>query len=851
VRILKSARRRAARQERARFGAAGLPACTDARANGLASPTRAFFSCARRRAFGLPSPVVTPRMVLLFVCTLFLSSSLLFLVQPMIAKMVLPLLGGTPAVWNTCMVFFQAALLLGYLYVHAVTRWLRLAQQAALHAALLVVSLATLPIALAAHDEPPADGLPILWLVRVLVVSVGVPFFVVSTTGPLLQRWFARSGRPGAGDPYFLSVAGNIGSIIALLAYPAALERTLRLADQSRLWTIMYASFAVLMIASIAAVRRQSLVGSQESSVSRESPVGSQESEHDRESRVGQSTVGSGLSTRDSRLSTLDSRLSTTNAFPWLALSFIPSSLMLGLTTYLTTDVAPVPLFWVLPLTLYLASFALVFARRVIIPHTLMVRLLPMLALVLVTVIVFASQLPPPIQAPLHLVTFFVAAMVCHGELARTRPDGAQLTAFYLCMSAGGVLGGLFNALVAPIAFRTVVEYPLAIVLACAARPTPESLLGFSRFAQFSGFSRFGGFARTSNSKNLENRANRENPVMDVLVPVGIALMLAVPSTFSRTIGNPVPVLIVYAALTLFCYSLKNRPLRFALSLGALMIGSSVYVGAHQPVEYQGRSYFSVYKVATDPLQHLRVLVHGRIIHGAQSLDPSRRGEPLTYYHRTGPIGHAFATFTGRFAKPRVGIVGLGAGSLAAYAEAGQRWTFYEIDPSIAALARNPRYFTYLHDARTEVRIVLGDARLSLARESAGSLDLLVVDAFGSDTIPVHLLTREALALYFTDLQPHGVLALHISNRYLDLRPLLGDLARDAGLELLAEEDTKLPEAELLTGKAPSTWVVIARTREDLGALAADARWHPLPPCARATVWTDDFSNPLSVMRWF
>ena len=764
-------------------------------------------------------------MVLLFVCTIFLGSSLLFLVQPMIAKMVLPLLGGTPAVWNTCMVFFQATLLLGYLYVHAVTRWLRRGQQAALHAALLVASLLALPVGLAAHDDPPADGLPILWLARVLVVSVGVPFFVVSTTGPLLQRWFARSGRPGADDPYFLSVAGNVGSIAALIAYPLGLESTFRLAEQSRLWAIVYAVFVVAMMAAVAIAYRQSSVTSHQSPVD-----GHQSSDASHQSSVDDAP----LTTDDVRLKTEDRRPTTARHthLSWVALAFVPSSLMLGLTTYLTTDVAPVPLFWILPLTLYLASFALVFARRIVVPHARMVRALPMLALVLVTVMVFASQLPPPIQAPLHLLTFFVAAMVCHGELARRRPEGAQLTAFYVCMSTGGVLGGLFNALVAPIAFRTVVEYPLAIVLACAARPSTLALA-----------------AQRASRENLERRENRANPVLDLLIPLGLgALMLAAPSTLGVA-TNPVPVLLVYAVLALFCFSLKTRPLRFALSLGALMIATTTYVGAHQDVEYRGRSYFSVYKVATDPVRRLRLLVHGRIVHGAQSLVPSYRGAPLTYYHQTGPIGQAFATFTGGFEKPRVGIVGLGAGSLAAYAKPGQRWTFYEIDPAIAALACDPRYFTYLHDARTDVRIVLGDARLSLAKEPAGALDLLAVDAFGSDTIPIHLLTREALALYFKDLQPHGVLAFHISNRYLDLEPLLGDLARDAGLELLAQEDTKVPEPDLVAGKAPSTWALMARAREDFGALTTDARWHPLPPRAHRTVWTDALVLVLQFIR--
>jgi len=739
-------------------------------------------------------------MVLLFVCTLFLSSSLLFLVQPMIAKMVLPLLGGTPAVWNTCMVFFQATLLLGYLYVHASTRWLRLSQQALLHVALLVASLFALPVALAAHDDPPVNGLPILWLARVLVFSVGVPFFVVSTTGPLLQRWFARSGRPGAKDPYFLSVAGNLGSVAALLAYPAGLEPTLRLADQGWVWAGSYATFVLLMIVSVAVAYRQSSGDSQQASI-------------------------------DNRPSSAPR--SWARRIRWVALAFIPSSLMLGLTTYLTTDVAPLPLFWVVPLTLYLASFILVFARRTFVPHALMVRLLPILALVLVTVIVFASQLPPSLQAPIHLLTFFAAAMVCHGELARSRPDGGELTGFYLLMSAGGVLGGLFNALVAPIAFSTVVEYPLAIVLACAARPAIARQRNDA----------------TDDAPSVSMRAR----LVDLMFPLAIgALMLFALSAFSgRKVTDPMAFLMIYVAPALFCFSAKGRPLRFALGLGALMVASSVYLGAHQSVDYQGRSYFSVYKITTDPDRQLRLLVHGRTVHGAQSLDPSRRSEPLTYYHRTGPIGQAFATFTGPLAKPRVGVVGLGAGALAAYAEAGQRWTFYEIDPAIEDVARDPRYFTYLRDARTPINVVLGDARLSLAKEPNASLDLLIVDAFGSDAIPIHLLTREALALYFKTLQPHGVLAFHVSNRYMDLEPLIGGLARDAGLSVLAQEDLTVSPEELQSGKTPATWVLVTRSRQDFGALASDRRWHDLLPGGRSAVWTDDFSNPLSVMRWF
>jgi SAM-dependent methyltransferase len=739
-------------------------------------------------------------MVALFVCTLFLSSTLLFLVQPMIAKMVLPLLGGTPAVWNTCMVFFQATLLLGYLYVHAVTRWLRLGQQALLHIVLLVLSLLALPIALAAHDEPPSTGTPIFWLARVLLLSVGFPFFVVSTSGPLLQRWFARTNKPGAQDPYFLSVAGNLGSIAALLAYPAGLEPRLRLAEQSWLWAGCYTTFVLLMIVSVAIAYR----------TVRQQPATSDSSSADAPAEA----------------------VSIRQKLRWIGLAFIPSSLMLGLTTFLTTDVAPVPLFWVVPQTLYLLSFALVFARRQVIQHTLMLRMLPLLALVLVTVLVFASQLSPLVQGPLHLLTFFAAAMVCHGELARSRPTSSGLTEFYLLVSVGGVLGGLFNALVAPAAFRTVVEYPLAIILACAARPASA---------------RFEAGTSQPAASRLWQRG------LDVAVPLALGLIVfGLLSAFAaRDSREPLPFLLLYVAPPLICFSLKARPLRFALGLAALMIPSSVYLSAHQPVALAGRSYYSVFKVVTDPTRNLRLLVHARTVHGAQSLDPSRAGEPLTYFHRTGPIGQAFESFAGPYAKSRVAVVGLGAGTLAAYAQPGQNWTFYEIDPAIESMARDPRYFTYLRDARADVRVVLGDARLSLAKEADNRFDLLVIDAFGADAIPVHLLTSEALRIYLRTVQPHGVLAFHLSNRYMDLQPLVGDLANAAGLVALAQDQREISAADEQAGKAPSTWVVVARAQEDLGSLASDSRWRRLQPQASPRVWTDDFSNPLSVMRWF
>jgi SAM-dependent methyltransferase len=385
---------------------------------------------------------------------------------------------------------------------------------------------------------------------------------------------------------------------------------------------------------------------------------------------------------------------------------------------------------------------------------------------------------------------------------------------------------------VAPAAFRTVVEYPPAIILACAARPASA---------------RFKAGTSQPASSGLLQRA------LDVAVPLALGLIVfGLLSAFAaRDSREPLPFLLLYVAPPLICFSLKARPVRFALGLAALMIPSSVYLSAHQPVALAGRSYYSVFKVVTDPTRNLRLLVHARTVHGAQSLDPSRAREPLTYFHRTGPIGQAFDSFAGPFAKSRVAVVGLGAGTLAAYAQPGQSWTFYEIDPAIEAMARDPRYFTYLRDARADVRVVLGDARLSLAKEADNSFDLLVIDAFGADAIPVHLLTSEALRIYLRTLQPHGVLAFHLSNRYMDLQPLVGDLANAAGLVALAQDQREISAADEQAGKAPSTWVVVARAQEDLGSLASESRWRRLQSQASPRVWTDDFSNPLSVMRWF
>ena len=730
-------------------------------------------------------------MVVLFAATLFLSSSLLFIVQPMIAKMVLPMLGGTPAVWNTCMVFFQATLLAGYLYAHASTRWLRFHHQAILHIALLAASFFALPVLVATHNaEPPATGMPIGWLLRVLLISVGLPFFLVSSSGPLLQRWFTRTDHRLAADPYFLSVAGNIGSIAALLAYPVLFEPSLRLAEQSSVWTAGYAALMLLTSACFFLVYRRSPAH----------PA---------------ARLAETIEAPDEQAPGWRVRLH------WIALSFVPSSLLLGVTTFLTTDVAAVPLLWIVPLVIYLLTFVLVFARREIVAHSVVLRGLPIFVLPLTWLIVFDTGLPVAIQAPIHLLAFFLAAMVCHGELARRRPQGRYLTEFYLSMSAGGVLGGLFNALLAPLVFTTVLEYPLALLLACAMRPN-----------------RADGSSRTTS--------------LDFALPItagafSLAMMFFLNVAHSKT---PLALLLAFMVPTVFCFSFKARPLRFTVGVAALMVAGATYVTAQEQVTHRGRSFFGVHRVFDKPDGNLRYLVHGGIIHGVQHLDPARRREPSMYYHKAGPIGQLFTEFSGRPDKSRIAVIGLGIGGLAAYSEKGQQWTFYEIDPAIADLARDARQFTYLSDSPAAMRVVLGDARIALRKEPDRAFDVFVVDAFSSDAIPVHLLTREALQLYWQKLDEGGVLAFHISNTYLNLAPLVADMARDAGLACLVRYDVQAPGAAA-QAKATSQWAVMARSRTQLEFLTGDNRWREVPARPRSITWTDDFSNPLSLMRWF
>ena len=731
-------------------------------------------------------------MLAIYVLTLCVSAALMFVVQPMFAKMVLPLLGGSPAVWNTQVVFCQAVLLLGYLYSHLTSEWLGVRKQAVVQCFLIFLPLVSLPVGIAGGWSPPVEENPVPWLFLVLLASLGLPFFVVSTISPMLQKWFASTSHVEASDPYFLYAASNAGSLFGLLGYPVLFEPYLSLEEQSRMWGIGYALLIILTLIGAVAVLKSE--GARD---------------HGR-----QEDSGIGATSRSS-----SPVLNLSRRFRWMLCAFAPSSLMLSVTTYLSTNIAPVPLLWVIPLAIYLASLILVFARRPFLPHGMVLRVFRVAALPLAIVIILQTKQPIWLLVPLHLVSFFTAALACHGVLARDRPGTVHLTEFYLWVSSGGILGGVFNVFAAPLLFPALGEYPLVVVVAALilAWPEPGETLEF-------GWS-------------------------DITLPAGLGILTLL--LFLTLQGSELHLdALVVSVPVAVCYFFSRRPARFGFGLGTIFLASLFYTAGQGRILHMERDFFGQHRVQLDPAEGYHILVHSGTLHGKQSLDPDRRCEPLSYYHSSGPLGQFFAAFGEEQRGWSVGVVGLGTGSMVSYSRPGQDWTLYEIDPTVVRIARDTRYFSYLTGCGIEARIVLGDARLSLSHEPDHRFDLLILDAYSSDSIPIHLVTREALALYLEKLTERGLLILHTSNQYLDLRPVLGSLAADAGLVCLMQDDLVISERQREAGKEPSRWALIARRLTDLGELSLDPRWERVHGSSTVDVWTDSYSSILSVLQW-
>jgi hypothetical protein len=727
-------------------------------------------------------------LVWLYAATLFASAFLLFWLQPLVAKMLLPRLGGAPAVWNTALMFFQVVLLAGYLYAHFLSRCVAVKTQPWIHAAVIFVAFSFLPLGVGTA-APASDDSPVLWLIGKLALNIGLPFFALSASAPLLQAWFARSGHRHAADPYFLYGASNLGSFVALLGFPVLFEPFVAVAHQSRLWLLLYLAFAALL----AGCAFWPPSGAMPQTV------------------AAPAAPPHGTSSR--------ATAAWREWLLWIALAFVPSSLLLGVTSFITTDVASAPLLWIAPLALYLLSFVVTFARRALVPASWwLAGQAGAIAVVLLLLSLPGVSLALAIAA--HFAAFFLTALVCHGTLASRRPAASRLTEFYICMSLGGALGGIANALIAPIVFSGAYEYPLALLLACGLRQAASTApwrIGWR----------------------------------DVAAPLGLfAIVLAILLGWDA-LGEIAPPL---QAAGLFLPPLgvlffRANGLRFGLAVAAVLVPFMV-ARTSPGLLHQERSFFGVYRVKLDPKAPVIDLIDGTVLHGAEAIDPARWRDELSYYDPAGPIGQFFAAL--RAASPeaqRVGVIGLGTGALACYAQQGDAWTFYEIDPAVLRLAEDTRYFHYLEQCGAG-RVVLGDARVSLAAEPSARYDLLVLDAFSSDAIPMHLLTREALQLYLAKLGAHGTILMHVSNSHLQLWPMLDALARQLGLATRHQLFMPSP-AQIAASARPSEWIAFARADADLAFLDGKTPgWNDERPSLDAAPWSDDFSNLLSVIRW-
>jgi hypothetical protein len=594
-------------------------------------------------------------VVPVFAAAMFLSGFLLFMVEPMAARMVLPILGGVPMVWNGCVVFFQIVMLAGYGYAFGASRWLPLRRHVLLHAAILLTPAAVLPFAIGSGTASPPEGNPLGWLLLLLTATIGLPFFVLSTSASVFQHWLSRTDHPSARDPYFLYSASNLGCLFALASYPTIVEPLLTLRDQARVWTFAYAVF-VALAATCGFVAWSRLAA------------------------PGQAAA------LDAAPARAVAAVSWMRRLRWTALAFVPSSLMLAVTSYISTDIASVPLLWIVPLALYLLTFALAFGRHGARADAIAARALPLLVVPLALFMIAKLRAPLTAIVIVHLAAFAAIALNCHASLAKDRPEASRLTEFYFWISFGGMLGGLFNTLAAPLLFDGIVEYPLVVAVAC--------LL----------------FRAGDVSASKRSAADLVLPIAVGVLTSGTLLVLAAK-------GAPLSVqlaaLSVPAVLT---FAQRRQAHRFGWCVAALMAASLAFGDAGERVLYATRTFFGVYRVSADLQGRYHALAHGTTLHGLQAQAPERRGEPLTYFHQTGPFGQAWQALPRAATAREVAVVGLGVGTMAAYARPGQQWTFFEIDPAIERIARTREHFSFMETCGDRCRVVIGDARISLGR---------------------------------------------------------------------------------------------------------------------------------------
>lgn len=841
-----------------------------------------------------------------FALALFSSAALIFVLQPLFARMVTPLLGGSPQVWNTSMAFFQAALLMGYLYAHLLQRVKDLRVQAVVHIVVLIVAWLVLPIHVTTLLGPPNSNAPAMWLVGVLALSVGAPFAAASATAPLLQAWYARTGRSDAHDPYYLYAASNLGSFGGLLAYPVIIEPLLGAHAQSQAWTAGY----VLVAAMIALA-------------------------------AGLAVAAHGQTLRP--LEHAGAPPSWRQRAYWMAAAAVPSALSLGVTLHITTDVASAPMLWVLPLALYLATFVLAFAKRSerLEPATLLIHPFA-LALMVISYSTSGNWIG---SVSAILGGFFFSALICHLALSRSRPSADRLTEFYLYVSLGGVIGGSFAALLAPLIFNNVYEYPLALAAVCLFRPRAEDdmprlsdaslaaalamlalaillmrwdaldclmilgALGAAAALIAAGWtdeerpapSRYAFLAAAglqaivtiwvafNNASIFVHEVIDGKPHIQIQQPWGYVLMassflvllFAVHATVqprrdTRRVGDfALGITIPSAVLIIMLTLIGARMDANALSvMGVVFTGLALFLNRRRPIVLAGlvlaafaiimlddvrgvriitqeRSFFGVLRTRVienrdDPsVPPLRILMHGTTIHGAQLAAPQFERQPLTYYHPRTALGEAILAGLSTNDPASMALIGLGAGASACLTRPDDRLTIFEIDPAVVRLSAQPGGdFTYVPACQPHARVELGDARLKIAEQPDASFDVVVVDAFSSDAIPAHLLTREALALYLRKTRPTGIVVLHLSNRNLALVSEAARVARDLNVPTLQRVSERFdqPYVGYYGGLAASV-MIVAHSPEVLNRLVLPSHEWRVFPAPPGRGWTDDYIN--------
>lgn len=725
-----------------------------------------------------------------FALAVFVSAALIFLVEPMVAKMVLPNLGGSPAVWNTCLAFFQIALLTGYLYAHLLQNIKNLKIQVLVHCTLLIVAALTLPLQISGVLGQPDPEHPVLWLLGELALSLGGPFALLSATAPLLQAWFARTtpADPVTGkkqEPYALYAASNAGSLIALLSYPLIVEPLSTLSQQRVGWSAAFVAFIVLLLV-IGLLRKQS---------SDQIEKGTQEPD---------TTV-----------------VSWKQMAVWTALAAVPSSLLMGVTTYMTTDVASAPLLWVIPLALYLITFIIAFKSGQIWNPRWLFNIQAVLLIFCLCLLNFQIG-GFFINILINLVTFFLSALIAHQALASKRPTPRHLTLFYLCMSIGGVLGGSFNSFLAPILFSSVLEYPLALVLIALARPMGGDA---------------GAFSLSEKEKKILGLGVLEISILGIVLATGL---------FGKAgIGL---IIFMFVCTIIIAVLMRGRAIYFTICLSVLAILTDM-TWQDGRILVRERNFFGIVKIyeSTDPkLGPIRVMAHGTTFHGAQALDPARKCQPLTYYAPQAGLGQTIVMQQANHPGLNIAVIGLGTGTLSVYTRATDKITYYEIDPTVIKYASDPQYFNLLSDcSKSKPEFVVGDARFKLASLPEGSLDVLVVDAFSSDTIPTHLLTIEAVRMYLSKLKNDGVVVFNLSNRHLELHnPVLASIQANGGSGLtqyyLSPDNSSLDAASTIA-------LVAAKNEKALAAFAADPRWKTRD--RKVAPWSDDYVNLIGALR--